>query len=146
MVLLLGSFLLTSCSKNEINPNHPLGVVPSNCVPYDGVEFVNDWNFQIGDTFKLRHTPGLRNMALSGSHGILNSELCGIGVPRQIPPGLEDDPEGDGYAGQLQYHDYIIAMYHPTTYPDHFITYNTIDGSWIRWDLSEGPGIFRQSN
>ena len=83
-------------------------------------------------------------MALSGSHDILKQELISTagGV---IPTDICDDFEGDGYASRRTYGDWVVAMYHPTTYPDHFITYNTKTGCWIRWSLGDNPTIFRQS-
>lgn len=146
-LLILFAILMGGCIKPPEGPVEPdPKPIIDACNPYEGINILSPWVFKIGDALILRHTPGLEQMAITGSHSLLNFELCGEGRPATIPSGLEDDPEGDGYAGQLQYGDYILAMYHPITYPDHFITYNTKDGSWIRWDLSDGPGIFRQSN
>ena len=63
-----------------------------------------------------------------------------------VPNDLCDDPEKDGLASRRTYGNWVVAMYHPTTYPDHFITYNANTGCWIRWELNNGnPLIFRQS-
>ena len=99
----------------------------------------------LGNGQTLTATPGLERMALTGSHSILMDEL--ISSPGgNIPRDLCDDPEKDGYASRRTYGNWVIAMYHPTTYPDHFITYNAITGCWIRWELNDGnPLIFRQS-
>lgn len=113
---LLLAILAVGCVKPPAGPVEPdPQPIVDICKPYEGVDILSDWTFKIGDTFVLRHTEGLKSMALSGSHSRLNFELCGIGRPATIPAGLADDEEGDGYAGQMQYHDYILAMYHPTT-------------------------------
>ncbi len=134
------ALLLISCQKEEtITIDRPVVNIE------EDIE-VSEWRFHLGDSIFLRDTEGLRSMALSGNHTLLNRELDGIGTAnKSIPRGLADDPEGDGYAPQRVYKDYIVAMYHPSTYPDHFITYNWKTGAWIRWDLSDGPDIFRQS-
>ena len=161
VIFILASILMffIGCSKEQSFPD-PMGppavTVPledplispftgTPCTPYLNIPTINDWTFKIGDTLVLRNTQGLRTMAYTGSHQTLSDELCNIDTAGSIPAGLADDPEGDGYAGQRRYENYIIAMYHPSTYPDHFITYNVNDGSWVRWDHSAGPGIFRQS-
>ena len=121
---------------NRIDTGEIVGLEECDCIA---------WSFDLGDGQFLTDTPGLRSMALSGSHRLLMKELNGT-IGKRIPAGLEDDPEGDEYADQVQYGDYIVAMYHPITYPDHFITYNWKNGVWIRWELNNGnPLIFRQS-
>ena len=143
-MLLLACLSIMACSKYDVDEGIPsLYVERTEECP--NVQTLSGWNFDIGQGLTLRHTEGLRSMALSGSHGRLDQEFCGIAESARIPSGLEDDPEQDGYATQAKYGDYIIAMYHPSTFPDHFITYNTIDGSWIRWELGDRPTIFRQS-
>ena len=144
-MLLLASVLLSSCEKYEVDEGIP-SIYVERTEECPNVEVLSGWSFNIGHMLTLRHTKGLESMALSGSHGRLDQEFCGIAESASIPAGLGDDPEKDGYATQAQYGDYIIAMYHPSTYPDHFITYNVNDGSWIRWDLGNSPTIFRQSN
>ena len=144
MVLLSGLFL--TCSKDEIKtaPN-PIDKVTGKCV--NDSPTLSNWHFDFGQGFHQRHTQGLRTMARSGNTAVLDSEWCGLGnYSKKIPNGLEDDPEGDGYAGQIVLGDYIVAMYHPRTWPDHFITYNHTNGTWIRWAEGNSPEIFRKSD
>ena len=137
--------IFAGCQKEDMTTVFVTGNGVAKC--RTELDILSDWVYKIGDTAVLRHTPGLETMALSGNVNPLDDEWCNIGTrTRRIPNNLDDDPEGDGYASQLVLFDYIIAMYHPTTYPDHFITYNWKDGSWIRWDLGNSPTIFRQSN
>ena len=131
---MLLSLSLTSCKKDDINT--------SDCIRYEGITPLNDWSFYVGDSLTILNTSGLRSMAYSGSHTLLQDELCRVGVSpeKRIPSGLGDDFEEVSYASQVQYGRWVIAMYHPTReYPDNFITYNVDDGSWVRWDHSEGP-------
>ena len=100
----------------------------------------SDWTFDASGGYILMDTDGLRSMALSGDTGTLNKEFCKTGkYDKRIPPGLDDAPldgrRHEGYASQIVLGNYIVAMYHPTFFRDHFITYNHTDGSWIRWDL-----------
>ena len=112
------------------------------------ITITSDWSFDLGDGQYLVNSPGLTEMALTGSHRLLGQELNGT-TGRRIPNGLNDtyeDNPHEGYASQRVYGNYIVAMYHPRRWaPDHFITYNWKSGAWIRWDLSEGPGIVNQS-
>ena len=141
-IILLACLLVMACQKYEVEQGIPSIYIEMDC---PNVEVLSGWSFNLGQGLVLRHTKGLESMALSGSHGRLSQEFCDIEELNSIPSGLLDDPEGDGYASQRQYGNYIIAMYHPSTYRDHFITYNVVDGSWIRWELGDSPTIFRQS-
>ena len=101
--------------------------------------------FTLGNGQSLTNTPGLRRMALTGDHSLLRQELNST-AGGSIPSDLCDDHEKDGLAGRRTYGDWVVAMYHPTTYPDHFITYNRHTGCWIRWELNDGNPIkFRES-
>ena len=152
--------LFLACSKNEI-PNCKLS--GTDCQELENREFIvvetgemvdvsecqcEEWSFDLGDGQYLVNSPGLTEMALTGSHRLLGQELNGT-TGRRIPNGLNDtyeDNPHEGYATQRVYGNYIVAMYHPRSWaPDHFITYNWKSGAWIRWDLSEGPGIVNQS-
>ena len=109
---------------------------------------IDEWGdgFDLGNGQMLTNTEGLRQMALSGSHSILKQEIDGVNGGT-ISEGLCDDPEEDGYAPKRTYGNWVVAMYHPTTWPDHFITYNINTRCWIRWELNGGkPVIFRKSN
>ncbi len=107
--------------------------------------YTTDWSIELGGTstspeaFTLRHTSGVANMAITGGHTALQTEFCNQGVSTRVPDDIDPEHDrgfGSGLAGQVQYGDYIVAMYHPRpTFPDHFLVYDTIDGSWERWDL-----------
>ncbi len=142
-VLAVGAMLL-SCSKDPIQ-RHLISVDGTKkCTEY---YILSDWSFELGGGLTLLHTDGLESMALSGSHTLLNREFCNIGKSGRIPTDLGDDIYDLGYAGQMIYGDYIVAMYHPTrAYPDHFITYNHKDGSWIHWKLGNSPKVVIQSD
>ena len=145
-VLLLVMLYMTSCTKDELVIEPGFFPITKNGVVIDcsNVATLSDWEYSIGDGLLLKHTAGLRSMALSGSVQLLNQEFCGAGGSSQrIPGGLDDDPEQDGYATQINIGNYVIAMYHPSTYPDHFITYNYTNGDWVRWELGDYPTKFR---
>ena len=93
------------------------------------------------------YTYAVWQMAVTGATGPLQDEIGGE-RGGQIPGGLGDDPEGDGYASRLTVDGYIIAMYHPNTYPDHFIVYHIDTGNYWRYDLGHNerrcePIVFR---
>ena len=84
------------------------------------------------------YSHGVYTMARFGGVTPLMEEIGGKHVAGRIPTGnqLGDDPEGAGYANQLEVDGYIIAMYHPTpTYPDNFIVYRPATQQWWRYDL-----------
>lgn len=101
------------------------------------LELLSPWEKDLGAGFTLYHTPGLHQMALTGSVVRLNEEYCGIGeLGKVIPPNLGDDFESVGYAPVVTFNNWRIAMYHPTpAYPDNWILYNPILNYWERWDL-----------
>ena len=104
-------------------------------------EVLSDWTFQL-TTLTLYHTAGLERMALSGSHTLLQTEYCNIGISGVSIPtnnALGDDTERAGYAPIRKYDGYTIAMYHPTSkYPDNWIIYHEPTGRWWRFDLGRG--------
>ena len=136
--------LFLACSKDAVAP--PCKNV-GDC--QEQRDETGEWSFDLGDGQYLVNSPGLTEMALTGSHRLLGQELNGT-TGRRIPNGLNDtyeDNPHEGYASQRVYGNYIVAMYHPRRWaPDHFITFNWKSGDWIRWDLSEGPGIVNQSD
>ena len=137
--------LFLACSKDMPSPDIEIPV--NKCVDGSPSCGVSEWGegFDLGDGQFLTNTPGLRTMALSGSHHELRLEVNGTNGGN-IPNDICDDPEKDGFASRRTYGNWVVAMYHPTTYPDHFITYNANTGCWIRWELNNGnPLIFRQS-
>ena len=137
--------LFLACSKDMPSPDIEIPV--NKCVDDSPSCGVSEWGegFDLEDGQFLTNTEGLRQMALTGSHFILKQELNSTSGGN-IPSGLCDDMEKDGYAGRRTYGNWVVAMYHPTTYPDHFITYNANTGCWIRWELNNGnPLIVRQS-
>ena len=98
----------------------------------------------------LTHTAALRRMARTGAVGDLQDEMrdrgysTGNGGP--LRTGHASDINRVGFASQLQVEHYIIAMYHPNNYPDHFIVYNLNDESWTRWEEGNHPMIYLQSS
>ena len=138
--------LFLACEKEGMLPpgKEPIS---NECIDGSPACSVTEWGegFDLGDGQFLTNTPGLRTMALSGSHHELRLEVNGTNGGN-IPNDICDDPEKDGFASRRTYGNWVVAMYHPTTYPDHFITYNANTGCWIRWELNNGnPLVFRKS-
>ena len=139
--------LFLACSKDDAELPPGKDPISSECMDDSPTCVVTEWGegFDLGDGQFLTNTPGLRTMALSGSHRDLRLEVNGTNGGN-VPNDICDDPEKDGLASRRTYGNWVVAMYHPTTYPDHFITYNANTGCWIRWELNNGnPLIFRQS-
>ena len=141
--------LFLACDKEPVGFDGTHPDKPETTICGDGSPSCNisEWGegFDLGDGQFLTNTPGLRTMALSGSHRDLRLEVNGTNGGN-VPNDICDDPEKDGLASRRTYGNWVVAMYHPTTYPDHFITYNSNTGCWIRWELNDGnPIIFRKS-
>ncbi len=88
------------------------------------------------DKVTLRHTEALRTMARTGGITALRDELCkhsptSVNILKR---GHKSDINNIGFAPQLLVEHYIIAMYHPNHYPDHFIVYDTLTKEWTRWE------------
>ena len=145
--LLLLSMTLIQCEKDQDITDRGTTIPVAKCTDDSPSCGITEWGegFDLGDGQFLTNTPGLRTMALSGSHRDLRLEVNGTNGGN-VPNDICDDPEKDGLASRRTYGNWVVAMYHPTTYPDHFITYNSNTGCWIRWELNDGnPIIFRKS-
>ena len=145
--LLLLSMTLIQCEKDQDITDRGTTIPVAECTDDSPSCGISEWGegFDLGDGQFLTNTEGLRRMALSGSHSQLRLEINGTNGGN-VPNDLCDDPEKDGLASRRTYGNWVVAMYHPTTYPDHFITYNANTGCWIRWELNNGnPLVFRKS-
>ena len=139
--------ILTQCEKDLDTTGTDITIPVAKCTDDSPSCGISEWGegFDLEDGQFLTDTPGLRRMALSGSHSQLRLDVNGTNGGN-IPNDICDDPEKDGFASRRTYGNWVVAMYHPTTYPDHFITYNSNTGCWIRWELNNGnPIIFRKS-
>ena len=144
---MLLSLSLTSCREEDPPSTFTGNIDPVTSICFPDAPTLSSWTFKIGDMMVLRHTAGLATMAITGDVTELNDEWCRTGERGVwIPKGLGDDIHEVGYAPQILLGDYVIAMYHPIREaPDHFITWNIIDGSWIHWKLGASPTIIIQS-
>ena len=101
------------------------------------------------DKVILRHTQALRTMARRGNTTPLYNELCeynrenGVQV---LKTGHKSDINRIGFATQLRVEHYIIAMYHPNNYPDHFIIYNELTKDWTRYAEGNSPEVYLTGN
>ncbi len=98
------------------------------------------------EKFRLDHTEALKTMARTGDITHLDDELrCLYSVKRvtTLRTGGPGDINNIGFAPQTLYaNQYIVAMYHPNNYPDHFVVYDTVSGDWWRFEestLDQGP-------
>ena len=94
------------------------------------------------------NTPGLRAMAYTGNINTLRNELACYGYSSRtvniLKTGHKSDINQIGFAPQLLVEDeWIVAMFHPNNFPDHFIIYNVNTKEWFRYDHSEA-GIYLQ--
>ena len=160
VIVLMGMLLslsLTSCSKPE-----PLGgtidPVDNGIIKCATSTVRSGWTLTLpvnnSGMIKLilKHTDALRTMARTGNVTALQDELCNYETQRGVRI-LTD--QGDinriGFAPQLRVENYVIAMYHPNNYPDHFIVYNIDDGSWTRYEEGQTnesgmPEVYLTSN
>ena len=146
--------MITSCSKPSEKdfgcpcgpailppPPQPIPAAMDVCDP----ELLSPWVIQLsidgsGDNkLIIKNTNALRTMAYTGAVGPLDTELsCNYSTSRGGPLrlGHKSDVNRIGFASQLKVEHYIIAMYHPNNYPDHFIIYNLNNQEWWRYDHS----------
>ncbi len=88
----------------------------------------------------LKNTEALRTMARDGNTRPLRNEIrclyetSNVNILRR---GHKSDINRIGFASQLLVENWIIAMYHPNNYPDHFIVYNVDTKQCFRLDHSD---------
>ena len=137
--LLVLVVLAKSCSKPEDIGTPSGSVIDENGVT---VQVFSSWtevlpiNGSGDDKIILRHTEALRTMARTGAISYLEDELSKHDTERVniLKTGHQSDFNRIGFAPQLRVENYIIAMYHPNHYPDHFIVYNIDTKEWTRWE------------
>ena len=144
LILLL---LLIGCGKPEVQDvtlDTPDPV--TNCI--DDIVIEDGWTIQVplqssgSDKLIFRNTPGLRAMAYTGNINTLRNELACYGYSSRtvniLKTGHKSDINQIGFAPQLLIEgEWIVAMYHPNNFPDHFIIYNIDTKEWFRYDHSE---------
>ena len=100
-------------------------------------DFTWELDLEGGDKIILRHTQALRTMARSGNVNDLMRELCNVKTKRTsiLKRGNRPDRNNIGYASQLEVQNrYVISMFHPNNYPDHFLIYDKVTEDWERWE------------
>ena len=145
-----------NCSKPDTTRGSHTVIDPSGMVLATASSTISNWILQLpidgsgSEKVILLHTPALRTMARSGNVNPLREEMDARGYNTStggpLRRGHVSDYNNIGFAQQLQVEHYIIAMYHPDNYPDHFIVYNLNDESWTRWEEGNHPMVHIQSN
>ena len=90
----------------------------------------------------LLNSRGLKTMAYTGSVNQLRAELECLEYETDrvniLRNGHVSDINRIGFASQLLIeNEWLVAMYHPNNFPDHFIIYNVITEEWFRYDHSD---------
>ena len=145
--LLAALMAVPSCSKETGNFGTPN--ITNEEQPM--VDTISGWTLALAidgsghDKIILRHTQALRTMARTGSITDLRKE---IGGKRNdiLRTGHKSDINNIGFAPQLHVEHYIIAMYHPNNYPDHFIVYNINTKDWTRYEEGGSPTVYLTGN
>ena len=149
IVGLIMTIVFASCNKDEYSPNEPI-VKPTthSCGTQKIIsDFIWDLDFGVNKII-IEHTDALRTMARTGNINPLQKQLCNWSTSRVsiLQTGHISDINNVGFAPQLRVENYIIAMYHPNNYPDHFIIYNIDTKAWVRWEENgKNPKIISQS-
>ena len=139
--LILSSLILTQCEKDEVMSGRDgtrTSITKDVC---DSPSTLSDHTWELdlegGDKIILRHTQALRTMARSGNVNDLMRELCNVKTKRTsiLKRGNRPDRNNIGYASQLEVQNrYVISMFHPNNYPDHFLIYDKVTEDWERWE------------
>lgn len=149
---LLALVALVSCNKPDELVTFPQIIKGVEC---QVTQELSGWSLSLpidgsGDNkVLLKHTEALRTMARTGNTRPLNNELCnymtqnGVNV---LKTGHKSDINRIGFATQLRVEHYIIAMYHPNNYPDHFIIYDELTKEWWRYAEGNSPEIYLQGS
>ena len=139
-----------SCSTDSIDVHEP--IVKPGAISCGTQITVSDhlWALDFTNTkIIIEHTEALRKMARTGNINDLQKQLCkwGTGRVSTLKTGHKSDINNIGFAPQLRVENYIIAMYHPNNYPDHFIIYNIDTKDWERWEENgTNPRIYLTGN
>jgi len=114
----------------------------------DEIQIIDNWTIEVplqssgSNKLFLRNTTGLRTMAYTGNTNTLRNELECYGYSARsvniLKTGHKSDINQIGFAPQLLIEDeWIVAMFHPNNFPDHFIVYNVNTKEWFRYDHSD---------
>ncbi len=141
---------MASCSKDPITEYVPIKGSEVSCGTQEVLsDFIWDLELEGGDKIIIQHTQSLRKMARTGNVNDLQKQLCkwNTGRTGYLKTGHKSDINNIGFASQLVVENYIIAMYHPNNYPDHFIIYNMDTKEWVRWEENgTNPRIYLEGN
>ena len=152
--LILSSLILTQCEKDEVTNDRDgtrTSITKDVC---DSPSTLSDHTWELdlegGNKLILRHTRALRTMARTGSVNDLMSELCRVKTKRTgiLRTGNAADVNNIGYASQLEIENrWVISMFHPNNYPDHFLIYDKVSEDWERWEENgTSPRIYIKGN
>ena len=154
MRVLLILLLFLACSKDAMLPDGKDPITEITTALCDDPDTLSDqiWDLDLdgGNKVILRHTQALRTMARTGNINPLKAELCNYSTKttRHLKTGHISDINRIGFAPQLEIEGkWIVAMYHPNNYPDHFIIYNLDTKDWERWEENgTNPRIYSKGN
>ncbi len=159
---MLFSFGMASCTKEEIEIIKVGVCKDANGVIIDcptnescGTQILlsdHIWEMSLdnGDKIIMQHTEAVRKMARTGNTNDLHKQMCNWNPKPTsfLKTGHKSDINRIGFAPQLEVGmRYIIAMYHPNNYPDHFIIYDKETKDWTRWEENgRNPRIYSKGN
>ncbi len=144
LLMIFISILIIGCSKEDISLD---GLTSTVTETGESVDVLSGWTIALpidgsgSEKVIIRHTPALRTMARTGNINPLKEELGGSRNDI-LNTGHKSDINRIGFAPQLHVEHYIIAMYHPNNYPDHFIIYNIDTKEWTRYEEGNSPTVY----
>ena len=146
--------LFLACSKDAMLPpgKEPIQNNDIVCEEFNEIsDFIwDDMDLGGGNKIIMRHTSAVRRMARSGNPNDLRKQLCNYKwKPTSfLKTGHLSDINRIGFAPQTEFEGrWIIAMYHPNNYPDHFIIYDKTTKDWVRWEENgRNPRIYSKGN
>ena len=143
-----------SCSPEAMLPDDkdPITNPSAHCEQFEILsDFIwDDMDLGGGDKIIMTHTTAVRRMARTGAPGDLRKQLCNYKwkPTSYLKTGHKSDINNIGFATQTEFEGrWIIAMYHPNNYPDHFIIYDKDTKDWVRWEENGlSPRVYSKGN